>query len=641
MSGITGLIQFDGERVPASGVARMLSKLRRRGPDRQTMHCDGNTGFAQALLATTPEANVETQPWIHPGSGCVVVSDSRLDDRPKLLRELGIIRPANDVGDGELLHAAWQRWGTKCADRLRGDFAFAIWNPSQQTLYAARDPMGVRPFVFHFVAGKRFVFGSTVEAVLAQGDIPAQMDEGRIADALFEETEGIDLTTTFYLAVQKLPPASWLLVKSTGEIQMQRYWLLVADQPDGLPRSTEEWVEAQREQLDRVVQRRLRSHRPVGSMLSGGLDSSSVVALASKAYTAEGRPPFPVFSATNTGDPDCAETVSIHAMLSQRHCKATLVDLASMPGPQASDWWEICSEPFDGSITLASCLYRAASSQGVVSLMDGVPADNLFVSGYPARRLFGQGRFREAWRAALEQWTLQGVDSPRWRALRTMVGCLAPTTMHSLRDQRKEAAEYRALMAASLASGELIRRVNMRERYRRYRSTIRSSYQWHRSSEALSCMAAPYITVGLERFNRVASLFGVEPRPPFADRDLIEFQAWVPVALRNRDGHAKWILREAMSPLLPYNIAWRTDKSHLGGDFTRAVLSRHLEIDKSDVLQPPVGAWLDAARLIAACENPEGNSINGLSAALRLLVWVQNNCPAVRSSDKIFLLRQP
>jgi len=90
-----------------------------------------------------------------------------------------------------------------------------------------------------------------------------------------------------------------------------------------------------------------------------------------------------------------------------------------------------------------------------------------------------------------------------------------------------------------------------------------------------------------------------------------------------------------MYPLLPYNIAWRTDKSHLGGDFTRAVLSRHLEIDKSDVLQPPVGAWLDAARLIAACENPEDNSINGLVAALRLLVWVQNNGSAVRSSGKI------
>ena len=221
------------------------------------------------------------------------------------------------------------------------------------------------------------------------------------------------------------------------------------------------------------------------------------------------------------------------------------------------------------------------------------------------------------------------MNSPRWFALRTMVGCLAPTAMHSLRDQWKEAAECRALTAASLASGELIRRVNMRERYRRYRSTLRNSYQWHRTGEALSCMAAPYITAGLERFNRVASLFGVEPRPPFTDRDLIEFQAWVPVKLRIRDGHAKWILREAMHPLLPYNIAWRADKSHIGWAFNRAVLAGHLEIDQSDVLQPPAVAWLDAARLKAACEQPEDSSVNGPAAALRLLVWVQNQVPAV------------
>ena len=624
MSGIAGLIQFDGEPVAAPSVARMLGKLGRRGPDRQTMHCDGNAGFAQALLASTPEAIAERQPWIHADSGCVVVSDSRLDDRPRLLRELGIMRSADDVGDGELLHAAWQRWGAHCADRLRGDFAFVIWNPRQQTLYVARDPMGVRPFVFHFVAGKRFVFASTVEAVLAQGSVPSQIDEGRIADALVEETEGIDLTTTFYRAVQKLPPASWLVVKSTGELERQRYWWPVGDRPAGLPRSNGEWVEAQREQLDRAVRRRLRSHRPVGSMLSGGLDSSSVVALASKACNDAVQPPFPVFSATNIGDPDCSETRSIHAMLSQRHCKATLVDLATMAGTHADDWWEICGEPFDGTITLASQLYSAASSQGVVSLMDGVPADNLFVCGRHAKRLFEQGRIREAWQSALAQWTFPGVRNPRWHAWRIMAGCLSPTPIHALRDQWMEAADYRALVANSLISPELISRVNMRERYKRYRSSARNSHQWHPTHEALSSMSAPYITAGLERFNRVASLFGVEPRPPFADRDLIEFQAWVPVNLRFRDGHAKWILREAMSPLLPANIAWRTDKSHIGWAFNHAVLTRHLETDWPDALLLPSVAWLDAERLKAACQRTADNPDAGLAAALRLLMWMRS-----------------
>jgi asparagine synthase (glutamine-hydrolysing) len=629
MSGIAGQIQLNGKPVTSESILRMLATLKRRGPDRQSLYCDGNAGFAQALLATTPEAVAECQPWVHPGSGCVVVTDSRLDERRQLLRELGITRPADEVGDGELLHAAWQRWGTHCANRLRGDFAFLIWNPRQQTLYCARDPMGVRPFVFHFAAGQRFVFGSSAEAVLEQGEVPTQLDEGRIADALFEETEGIDLTSTFYSAVQKLPPASWLLIRGGATIDQQRYWRPVGDRPAGLPKSTAEWVEAQREQLDRAVRRRLRSHRPVGSMLSGGLDSSSVVALASAACAEDGRLPFPVFSATNNADPACAETRSIRAMLSQRHLNPTLVDLASMGQPQTG-LWEACSEPFDGSISLAAQLYRAAAAQGVASLMDGVPADNLFVTGRHAQRLFDQCRFGDAWRAALAQWSLPGVPNPRWHALWVMAGCLAPKAIHELRDRWVEAAEYRALQAASLASPELTRRVDMRERYRRYRSSVRNSHHWHASEEALSSMAAPYISAGLERFNRVASLFGVEPRPPFTDRDLIEFQAWVPIALRTRDGHAKWILRQAMRQLLPAEVAWRSDKSHIGWTFNRASLAWYMAQVDAGRLEPEVAQWVDMARWQNAGHGSQGASGEGLAAALRLFAWSRNRASRTR-----------
>lgn len=598
----------------------MLASLQRRGPDRQTVYCDANAGFAHALLATTPEATAEGQPWRHPDSGCVVVSDSRLDNRPELLKQLGITRAADDVGDGELLHAAWQRWGSGCADRLRGDFAFVIWNPAQQTLYCARDPMGVRPFLFHFAAGRRFVFGSNAQAVLAQGEVPTDIDEGRVADALFEETEGIDQTVTFHRAVQRLPPASWLQVKGGGTIEQQRYWRPVGDRPSDLPRTIEDWVQAQREQLDRAVRRRLRSHRPVGSMLSGGLDSSSVVALASRACAEQSQPPFPVFSATHSADPACAETRSIRAVLAQRHCHATAVDLAAMDEPLPDDGWELSSEPFDGSITLASRLYRAAASQGVVSLMDGVPADNLFVVGRHANRLFRQGRIAEAWRAALAQCTLPGIRHPHWPALRVMAGGLAPDAIHSLRARWLEAAEYRALKSASLASPDLIRRVDMRSRYARYRSTIGDSHQWHITEEALSSMAAPYITAGLERFNRVASRYGVEPRPPYTDRDLITFQAWVPIALRTRGGHAKWILRQAMQPLLPADIAWRTDKSHIGGFFNRTRLAQEVARLDTRRMEPLAAGWLDHARLQRACDHPD-TPTPGLAAALRVLAW--------------------
>ncbi|MEZ5645279.1 MAG: asparagine synthase-related protein [Burkholderiaceae bacterium] len=628
MSGIAGFIHFDGEPAQGGDLARMLDALSQRGPDRLTLHCAANAGFAKALLATTPEALCETQPWKHPESGCWIVSDSRLDNRPDLIADLRINRAADEVGDAELLHAAWQRWGTSCADRLRGDFAFVIWNPATHELYAARDPMGVRPLAFHWQARERFVFGSSVDAVLAHGRVPTDIDEGRVADALMEETEGIDLTSTFYRSVKRLPPASWLLVCSNGLIRQERYWLPVGKRPSGLPRNEDEWVEAQHEQLDHAVKRRLRSQRPVGSMLSGGLDSSSVVALASRACFMDGRPPLPVYSATNQADQTCTETRSIKEMLANRHCKPFLIDLASIDAWQAGEWWNLCMEPFDGSITLASCLYRAASSHGIVSLMDGIPADNLFVTGRYARRLFWQGSILRAWQVAVDQWSLPGIDHPRRQALRVLAGCLAPEAVHKLRAQWLAANEFQALLANALGSQELKQRVNMRKRYRRYRSSLGNSHIWHPLDEALSSMTAPYITAGIERFNRVASIFGVEPRPPFADRDLIEFQSWVPIGLRLREGHPKWILRKAMSSLLPDKIAWRADKSHIGWAFNQAVLARQLKAAASTIPEQPLAQWVDERKLASAIRNPREGSSSNLAAAWRLLMWARNRSSA-------------
>lgn len=628
MSGIAGVIHFEGE-VAASELEAMLATMTRRGPDRHTLACHGEAGFAQALLATTPEALAERQPWQHPESGCIVVSDSRLDNRPTLIRDLGISRPADEVGDGELLHAAWQRWGEGCPDRLRGDFAFAIWNPSTRELFIARDPMGVRPLAFHFEKDRRFVFGSTADVVVAHGEVPHTLDEGRIADSLIEENEGIDATCTFYAQVQRLPPAHWLRLRD-GVLVRQRYWRPVGEtRPSGLPRNEAEWVEAQQEQLDRAVRLRLRSHRPVGSMLSGGLDSSSVVALASAARIAEGAAPLPIFSAINSTNPDCIETRHIHAVIHHVHCRPTLVDLPMLE--QSLDpstfWWHEAGEPFDGSISLVASLYQAAATQGVASLLDGVPADNLFVTGRHARQLARRGRWQDAWQAAVNQWDIPGVDHPRAHALRVMAGCGVPEFAHALRRRLADARLYRALLSDSMVDPGFATDVDLWGRYRRYSATISGSHQWHPSGLALSSMEAPYITAGLERFNRVAALYGIEPRPPFTDRDLIEFQAWVPIVLRTRRGALKWILREAMDGHLPDDVRWRRDKSHMGWRFNRQVLrlgrrSGHIPTS------PQPSAMLAAQRLALAWNQPEHEVSDGLLAAVRTQLWLNSRpCP--------------
>lgn len=624
MSGIAGVIRFGGQ-VERRELDAMLSTMTRRGPDRQTARCEGEAGFAQALLATTREAGAEVQPWVHPDTACMVVSDSRLDNRPQLLRDLGISRPADDVGDGELLHAAWQRWAEGCADRLRGDFAFAIWNPHARELFLARDPMGVRPLAFHVDGDRMFVFASVADAVVAQGDVPTGLDEGRIADALIGETEGIDQTSTFYAAVQRLPPATWLRMRD-GHMVQQRYWRPVGDRPSGLPQNEIEWIEAQRERLDIAVRQRLRSHRPVGSMLSGGLDSSSVVALAGEACAAEGRPPFPVFSATNAANPDCLETHAIRAVVAHVRCAPVFVDLQDFQHTRtrAHRLWEEAGEPFDGTMLLLAVLYEAASADGVASMMDGFPADNLYTTGRRAKHLFEQGRWRDAWQSAVTQWRLPWIRFPRLHALRVMAGCLSPVPVHRLRDRLGEAREYNTLLRGSLVHRQFAARTGLRERYGRYRRTIGGSHQWHGSGDALSSLAAPYITAGMERYNRVASLYGIEPRPPYADRDLIEFQAWMPLDLRIRHGHLKWVLRQAMAGLLPSGIAWRRDKHHVGWHFTRSLLLETCAAGTIPV-RPPTSDWLNEKRMLTASQHPATPQGKGLPAALFTLLWWHNH----------------
>lgn len=619
MSGIAGVVRPGGV-VAASELEGMLQTLARRGPDRQTLSCHGAAGFGHALLATTREALAAPQPWLHPESGCLVVSDSRLDNRPQLLRVLGIHRPADSVGDGELLHAAWQRWREGCADQLRGDFAFAIWDPGEGELYLARDPMGVRPLLFHFDPGRLFVFGSTAEAVLAQGDVPDTLDEGRIADALIGETEGIDNVCTFHSSIQRLPPAHWMRLRD-GRMVQQRYWRPVGtDQPSGLPSTEQAWIEAQRDRLDIAVRQRLRSHRPVGSMLSGGLDSSSVVALASRAGAESGLPPLPVFSAINSADPGCAETQAIRAVAASTACTPTYVDLPDFlrGDTRTHRLWDEAGEPFDGSMTLVAALYEAAADQSVVSVMDGVPADNLYTIGRKAQHLYDRGQVREAWSVALAQWQFPNVRFPRLRAMQVMAGCAAPATVHAVRTLLTDMSRYRGARAASLASAELARRTNLWQRYRRYRQSIGGSHHWHDSGEAMSSMESPYITAGLERYNRVAALYGVEPRVPYADRELIEFMAWMPTNLRMRAGSAKWVLRQAMSGLLPAQVAWRRDKSHIGHAFNHVLLQRGLAADRS---RDHVG-WLDARRL-ARPPRHLGLYRDGMQSALCLLSWSQ------------------
>lgn len=608
MSGIAGILRFGG-KVLETELQAMLHVMARRGPDRQSNWCEGNAGFGQALLATTPEANAERQPWVHPQSGCVVVSDSRLDNRPELLRELDIARPVDEVGDGELLHAAWQRWGNDCANRLLGDFTLAIWNPQQQSLFCARDIMGVRPFYFHHVPGRLFAFASDAEALLTLAEVPRRINEGRIADALLQEPEGIDRTSTFYLDIARLPPARTLQVDARGASQHE-YWQPLQARPSDLPDSAEAWADALRTSLEQAVRSRLRGQGAVGCMISGGLDSSSAAALGQQLLEREHGGRLPTFSAINSQGP-CAETDAVRAMLAAFDFDATCVDLHALqavtPAVQAQQ--DELREPFDANMTLVSTVYAAAAQAGVRSVMDGVPADNLYTAGDHFRSLAQAGQWRELWREALALHRNDQYPHPRLRALQTLLGAVLPTALRRQREARQDDAQFRQLCRDARIAPEFTQRVGLRQRFNTYRQDMADTRLGNPVGTPHSIMTVAYITAGVERYNRVASFHGIEPRHPFLDRRMIELHAWLPLGLRLHEGRYKWILRKAMEGILPHDVTWRRGKEHIGYLFNQALLGPRVQalqgqpglpVGMLQPTQPPASDAQDVAPVAVA-----------------------------------------
>lgn len=622
MSGIAGIIGLDGAPFEPGRIEAMLAAMARRGPDRRASWSSGNASLGHALLATTAEARAEAQPWRHPDSACVVVSDSRLDNRAELLQDLGFDRRRPDaVGDGELLHAAWRRWGEDCAAHLLGDFSFALWDPANQSLHCVRDAMAVRPFHYCLVPGRFFAFASDAKALLALPQVPREIDYGRIADALVGELEGIDSTSTFFTAIKRLAPAHSMVVRRSG-IGFRRYWRPAIHRPAALPRSTAEWVDAIAAQLRVAVTRRLRADVATGSMLSGGLDSSSVVALACAAKPV-GSHAFPVFSAIDSmrPGPDTGAILDLAARFPVEPHFSDLADLSALL-PELEARLEDLAEPFDGEMPLITCQYLTAAKAGVRCVLDGMPADNLYSIGDSARALVRHGALRKGFRLFRDDAQGGGHANPVLAATRASFASLLPTALREALRERADRREYRAMLAGSVIDPAFALEWDLAGRHRAWKRELRRNHAVERPDDAFSQMQAPYLHAAVERYGRVASHEGVEPRHPYLDRELVELHAWLPAELRSRDGWSKWALRQAMAGLLPDSVTWRGEYDHLGPRFNAALMNH----GRASPLLDPLPGIISSSKLQTAskewAERQSSQALGALLPARTLQFWL-------------------
>jgi asparagine synthase (glutamine-hydrolysing) len=285
MSGIAGLFSFDGRPVSRHELDRVASALGRYGPDRSDILLRDTVGLVRVLMRMTPEDRFDIQPLQGRG-GALVAADLRLDNRDDVLARIGIApQEAAAWADSRILLAAWEKLGDQVWVLLRGPFAVAIWEPGRRTLTLARDHLGLNVLMWHRSA-QFFAFASMPGGLFAINGVPRQLNEEKFADFLVLNHS--DHATTIYRDVYRVLPAHVLEVTAEGSIRQRRFWSADDIEPIRLS-SDQAYADGLRSRLDQAVRRQLRSVHPIGCLLTGGLDSSSVCALAAGALGEQNR----------------------------------------------------------------------------------------------------------------------------------------------------------------------------------------------------------------------------------------------------------------------------------------------------------------------------------------------------------------
>jgi asparagine synthase (glutamine-hydrolysing) len=558
MSGIVGYANFNGEPACEATLRRMLQTMQHRGPDGLFVHANQNVAFGYAAMRTTPEHAREKQPLMNEDECLCLVFDGRVDNREELRdaieKQGGVLR---DDTDAEMVLKAYVVWGEECPARIIGDFAFAIWDGTRRCLFAARDTYWCRPF-FYYQSDDCFVFGSELQSVLAHPSVSGAINEGMLAEYLASALTSDE--ETLYAGLYRLPASHCLLVQKDS-IAKRRYWDVDPGRSISYRRD-EEYAEHYFGLLTEAVRCRLRSNRPVAADLSGGLDSSSVVAtvkwLERQGAASNG---FATFSVCFPGFPQADETSYIRDVVEFWGLDSTILQ----PGPRPLEWYRQQVERYhdhpdypNGSYTDA--VREAASQRGHRVMLTGIGGDELFTGNYfHYADMLRTLRLVSLWKqyhADQHNEALIGRPSFINCGPRQLVPAFAKKAIKPFRTQ---ARAPRWLNSEFAARTNIVNRIHTRANVPNFPSHVqRAMYRnlasgWTRHSEEVD--------------ERASAWFGIEQRHPFRDRRIVEFGFAIPESQRWRGLQTKFIMRQAMTGRLPTSIVNRLNKADLSHPF--------------------------------------------------------------------------
>ena len=556
MCGIAGF--FDSrERAPVNGTVLrcMTDSLTHRGPDASGFFEAPGVGLGHRRLSIIDLSGGQ-QPLFNEDGSVVVVYNGELYNFQALTRELETLgHRFSTRSDTEVIVHGWEEWGPAAVERFRGMFAFALWDQNQETLFLARDRLGIKPLYYSLLANGMLLFGSELKALLHHPALPRRLDPQAIED--YFAFGYIPDPKTIYRDVRKLAPGHLLTFRRGEEApQLRRYWD-IAFEPDHSISEAEAMAELE-ERLREAVEIRMISEVPLGAFLSGGVDSSSVVAfMAAKSLE-------PVntcsigFDVAGFDESRFAEVVAQHCA-TRHHSQQVESDSFDLIDQLAGFY----DEPFADSSAMPTYQVCRLARQRVTVALSGDGGDEVF-AGYRRYRWHGyeervRQRLPQGLRASLFGLAGQLYPKMDWGPQKLR----AKSTFQALaRDSASAYFHSVSTLSDSLRrqlySGQLRRDLQDYEARHLLEGLMKNAPAEEPLDKAIYADLKTYLPGDiLTKVDRASMATSLEVRVPILDHHLVEWAARLPLSLRLAGHEGKYILKRTMEKKLPREVLYR------------------------------------------------------------------------------------
>lgn len=628
MCGIVGSVHAEAGRLDQQLVRRMCDLIRRRGPDDDGFVFDNQVGLGMRRLAIIDRTTGQ-QPVFNEDRSVAAVFNGEIYNYRELREDL--IKQGHRVvshSDTECIVHLYEEYGEACVEHLRGMFAIAIWDSSKKSLLLFRDRMGIKP-LYYWQDGRDLFFGSELKCLLAVDRYRKSMDFRAAFD--FFTFKYVPGPQTIYEGIAELPPGCLGVWSDDGVFRVRRYWELKFSV--GEPRSADYYCEALRHYLEESVRLHLVSEVPIGSFLSGGIDSSAIVALMAQIAPGNVKTFTVGFGEGQSGSDERPYARVVAQMFKTDHSECLYENPQRQVEAILPHMIEAFDEPFADSSMIPNYLVCQAARQWVTVALSGIGGDELF-AGYeryrgamaaatyqrlPRMLRWGGGRFVKS----LPQLEAAGLWIDRMKRFVDAAELPLPARY------QEYLAAFGTAEKAKLFSEEFLRHLSQTESY----STELAMSKVEPSSDPLEWMLrtdmATYLPDDeLRKADRLSMWHSLEVRVPFLDHRLVEFVATIPSGLKLKGWEKKHVLIKSLQGILPPSILARRKQgfSIPLGQWLRGPLREMLQDGLSSSMVKRIGLFnsQEVERLLREHNSGVHNHETKLWTLFIFVLWHKN-----------------